>query len=96
MNKYQKTQHQAAMKIFRHIGVSKDTPGFAPGYKAIRKTLRAMSGTIKWMEKRKKKDGVDFGELQMDYREPGVVRIIIEGAHGQGSEPYVLTEIRRD
>lgn len=89
MNRYQKTQDQAARKILRHIGVNghKDEK---KAYKAIRKMLRAMTGSMEWIEKNRRKYSIEFGEMKLDYSEEGVVRVLLIN----GNMVNVLSEIR--
>lgn len=90
MNKYQKTQDQAARKILRHTGIANNQGDREKAYKGIRKMLRAMTATMKWMDARKRKEAIDFGKMIIDYEEEKVVKVILL----KDEKKTVLSEIK--
>ena len=93
MNIKQRQTDKTVRDILKHIGVEKDNPQRGKAYRAMKKMLNALTKTILWAEKQKRKVGIDFGEIKFDFSHSGVVRVILI-ADDEKSPITVLSEIR--
>lgn len=90
MNRKQKKRDREIRKILNHVNAPK-TKRHTEAYKAIKKMLRAMDRTEKWIEQAKA-EGVDLGTMKLDFEEPNSVKVLMNIPGEENAA--VLSEIR--
>lgn len=90
MNRKQKKRDREIRKILNHVNAPK-TKHHTEAYKAIKKMLRAMDKTEKWIEQAKA-EGVDLGTMKLDFQEPNSVKMLMNIPGEENAA--VLSEIR--